>query len=524
MSDEARQRNLNAESARSSIAQGLLNTNLSDRDQSRLTNSLFGGLDANRNDVALDIARAMTSGGGMGRRARAGINTVFRGGVGALSMGLLDPGNIVQQQAFNPRDVQNAYVNRMVSSGMSREQAQANARQNMPAMLQAVSRDVRYFSTDEQRRELERAGALAGHGAEGMNSMAQIAQGTLEGSYRRVYGTSLDPNNSSSGRAQRQAMGSLLDSFEGVGGNASQRIQSRGIMAAAASLRAVMNGQTGANQEQREGAQTKLRGLFDQMRRRGFSSEQINQIMRQTQNTQLTDEQRQMAGRIGNMSVNEIMTNMTAAAQERVVGEGQRLTAQGAERFGMAGGEMGRIFQVQDGSNRRQATAAEIMTGLQNAGGDANRLRALTSQNRAMGELARRASRGEDVSGDIERMMRGAGESADRAGREYDERESNRSAPMRALRNVGQALGIVQSRESAINEAISQGTEADQQALGQTTASSMLEGAARRLGIGGGNDQLLQAATELRRSAELLSGAAESGQLQRLTAADAAGV
>lgn len=525
MGEDARRRNLNAESARANIAQGLLNTNLSDRDQSRLTRSLFGGLDANRNDVAVDIARSLTSQGtGMGRGGRAAINTLWRGGGNILSMGLLDPGNITQQQAFDPRSIQRSYVNRMVSGGMSREEAERNARQNMPAILQAVSRDVRYFSTDEQRQQLERSGALAGHGSENTQTLEQVSRGTLEGSYRRVFGNRLENADTAGGRQQRQAMGEMFDRFDGVGRTSQQRIESRGLMAAATSLRAVMTGQTNASANQKAEAQTKLRELFDQMRRRGFRTEDINQMMRQTENVQLNDNQRRMADTVAGQSTTDMVTNMTNAARERVIGEGQRLSGQGASRFANAGGELNRIFQVQDGSSRRQATSEEIMTSLRNVGDDRSRLSALRNQNSAMADLARRAAQGEDVRDAVNTLMRGAGESSDRAAREYDERESNRSAPMRFLRGIGEKLGVVQDRESAINEAVSQGTSADQSALNQTTNSSMLEEAARRMGIGGSNDQLLRASQSLERAAQMLSGVAESGQIQRLTAADSAGV
>lgn len=521
--ERARQRNSNLEAERAGISQGLLNTNLSDRDQTRLTNNLFGGSASARGDVGMDIARAMTS-QGVGGGTRAAVNTAVRGGIGFLTGGMVDPGNILQQRSFNPQDVQRAYVNRMVSSGMSREQAEANARQNMPAIIQAVSRDARYFSTDTQRREMERTGALAGHAGEGMQTRADVARATTEGSYRRVFGESLGAADSAQGRHQREGMGSMLDRFEGVGRNAEQRVESRGLMTAAASLRAIATGQTGASEEGKQQAIGKLRQLEDQMRRRGFSTQQIDQIRRQTQDVHLTDDQRQMASRIGNMSVSDMATNLTAAATERTVGEGQRLTAQGASRFAGAGGEMSRIFQVQEGRNRRQATSAEVLTGLQNAGGDDSRLRALSSQNRVMGDLARRAARGEDVTADVERAMRGAGETEDRAGKAYDEREAGRTHLGRGFQIFKETLGLAASREEEVSRAVSQGTGADQDALNQTTSSSMLQSAARAMGIGGGNDQLLQATQELRRAAEALSGAAESGQLQRLTAADAAGV
>jgi hypothetical protein len=509
-SPEDRRRELGLISERAGMAQTILNTRqMSQADLSANTNRYFGGSAETRINFAADTARAL----GMSPedRARGAVgNALTRGMVGSATVGLMDPGNVLGGRAFDPNAIRNAYVSRMMrDQHMTHAAATQSWTQSSPGILQTASPEARLLMTPEARENAQRTSALAGRGTTD-RSMAEEAGDISERGFRGALGSALQDKTTSAGIAQRRLISDTNAQWTGVGNTAEERLRSRGTMTSMATLRAVINGHSSPEQVSR--ATRQLQSLMLAESRRGADTGAMaSQVERYRGNADQQAQQLAMGLSFGNRDGAEIGRSFANEAVSDVEAEGMRKESQGYTRLGRQGGALGRIYMTGD----RTATSEEVRERMRGMSPD--QIRELTRQSRTQGELAARAARGEDVSNAISSGARDLGTAEDNARKHYRETEAGYFGPVRGLRGISRALGLRESEDEAVDKAVSAGTNADGSAIDQTGDVSATQEAARAAGIGGVNDQLVEAARDLKRAAELFTSAVENGSLDSLT-------
>lgn len=510
ISPSERRRELGLISERAGIAQTVLNSgSMSRADLNANTGRYFGGSAETRINFASDMANALNT--SPGDRTHAAINnTIIRGGMGLATGGLADPGNTRGSRAFDPNAIRNAYINRMVTDQhMTHAAATQSWTQNSPALLQTASPEARLLMTPEARQNAQRAAALAGRGNSD-RSMVEEASDISERGFRGALGGALKRKDTSEGIAQRRLIGETNAQWTGVGNTAEERLRSRGTMTSMSMLRAVINGHSSPEEVAR--AQTQLTALMRSEARAGHDTGAMaSQVERYRGSAEQQAQQLSMGKSFGSRDGAEIGRAFGAEAVSDADATGMRLEHQGYARLGRQGGELGRIYMT----GNRVATSAEVNERLRGMSSD--QVSALTRQSRSHGDLARRAARGEDVSNEVSGGARDLGTAEDTARTNYRNTEAGFMAPVRGLRNFSRWLGLRESENEAVDTAVSAGTNADGSAIDQTGAVSATREAARRAGIGGVDDQMVEAARDLKRAAELFSSVVESGALDSLT-------
>lgn len=516
MSSDRRRAELGLITERAGIAQTLLNTNaMSQGDLRSNTDRYFGGNAGARTNVAMDMARAMSmdaqqTHSGLGERGgvTAG-NVAVRGAAGMLTGGLLDPGNIAGGRAFNPHAIRDAYVNRMVQGGtMSQSAAESMYRRNATGIQQTASQEFRMLATPEELRNATAAGALAGRGTPG-RSMASQADEISDEGFRGIYGDDLKSSTHTGGIAQRRLISEMDNNWRGVGRTPEEILRNRGTMTSMATLRAVIRG---GNKDEARRAQTQLGAVMRDASRRGVDvGAMYSQVERYRGDASQQARQLELGRSLGNRSGEDIARAFGNNSLTEAQSEGIRDEGHGYERLANQGGILAKIYRT-DG---RTSTQAEVAQNMRNLTDDERSQ--LARQSRTQAEIARKAARGENIDNDVSGAGRALGVAEKNARRSFQNSEQERMAPMRAIRSIGRSLGLLDTEDEAVNRAVSGGTRADGSAIDQTGDAAAAQEAARAAGIGGVNDQMVEAARDLKRAAELFSSVVESGALDSLT-------
>jgi hypothetical protein len=507
---EERRAQAEATSQRAGIAQTLLNTrSLSAADMTTNTNRFFGGDAGARSDVAQAMARAMgNSRPGMDAVA----NTITRGGAGLLSMGNLDPGNVRGARAFDPNSIRDAYVDRMVRGGRSRDVAMNDWRQHGTEIQQTTAAEFRTVALPEELRNAQEAGALGGRGTRD-RSLRDVGREMADEGFRTIYGGQLEGADTVRGGKQRSLIRNMDAQWEDVGSTPEERLRNRGMMTTMANLRAVTQNE-GLDVNERRRASQRLTEMTQSAERRGVN---MTLVHGQLQRYRGTGDQRDMQERLGRSLLTKTGAQLDRESGDARIqitgGEGVERQAEGYERLANQGGVLAEIYRT-DG---HAATQAEVEQRLRNVGADPGRLAALRRQNRSQAEIAATGARGGNITNATQGAGRDLAEAAMQAHTAFQHREGSHNAIMKGVRGVGRWAGLLETEDEYVDKTVNAGTAADADAAGQTGVVSAAREAARALGIGGSGDQMVEAARDLKRAAELFTAVVESGSLDSLT-------
>lgn len=460
------------------------------------------------------------------------VNAAIRGSVGyAAGMLPIDPGNMVGGQARRGTDYRDAFIGAMRESGMSAAEAGRVFDRNPTLALQQAAPLTRLMQTnldrDQMERSIEQGRAFSPRGGRALEGFVQ----DREEAARTLFGT----HGGQTGRESSAAFMRVMDSVEGVGREGTRKAErSRYFIASMAAASSTVDNDA---QSARAG-QAAIRRIAEEATRQGYSSDEINLMIRRAQGlrgrfasgdaaTAASDFMRNAgAGRSGRDIINTFeradVAYRTAQAGENV--------AQGATVIRGAGGELANLVKDARGQtmDAQHFDQAQFEQNLSAIGEDPERLRALSQQGafgRSMAQAVERYRRGDQRAlGEIRSMMQNAGKTSQSVS---DEVRSGFGYRARSVlgslasvdRIVRQFYSPEQTEEYAQREIASRLSPTSE---GERTANrGILDSAAAQArmiaqGIGGGNDQLVEASRNLNQVAELFRDTISSGNIGRL--------
>jgi hypothetical protein len=426
---------------------------------------------------------------------------------------MIDPGNIMQSGMFSPGMLQQAYVQRMMQQGRSREQATQMFNQNREQIVAGISNEVMFYGDANTRRELERAAqAGIGSGDMGGNILA-LSERHMQQGYAAILGSGVNINSATGGR-QARALDTIMDrQGEGFGRTDQQRARSRQIMAAMAIARNRSTDMTGYTEAQRRQASGQLREITEAARHEGFSSEQISSMMSsvqgQEQATRDTSGIREISSTISGLRGSDLINRMSQFEHGRQRGVAERQVVSSISSLGNLQGETGRMFagldkEKGDFSSNLRSRAMAIF-------GDRDRMSAISQEDPRLAQLIRQMGQGGEVGqraeGDLLTYMRRRGEQADTYRQEY-------ANAGRLGRLVSRNFRFGESESSYVQRQMSSASAADAQANREMSDVDQTEASVRRAGIGGSNDQLGRVVHDLARVTSDLRAVIDSVQLE----------
>lgn len=520
MSDRQREAQLLDVQETGRFSAGVLNS--SAREQRTAMRSLgqtFGGSIEARDDFGRRLAELYNSPGTMfGNRTGAGaVNAGFRGGAQYLSMGMVDPGNIVGTRQVNFDQLRSAYVQSMRGrSNLSEEALRQQFDDNRSAIAMQAAPRALLGLTDAGRSEMEQQLTRS--------SRATGPAGDFARSEREAYSGILGDN---AGDARsRRAFDSVSRMFgEGFGENAGARTRSRELMTSLAIL--TRQSQRAGS---RDGAQRQIDQVTAEARRRGMSQSDIDEASRR-----VFERQRDLAG---NTDLNDALSrmNMGGSGADVLTRVGRtmqgaqdvandRLITSGASILGRQRGQLGRLFSGVASGDRFDVN--QLRANVNRLSSD--ELAQLQEQDPETARLVRQMQGGNErqrreALGGILNVAQGQGQRQEGARRRAH--ELGWGGRLRANWNEQRGFwgglsnafnGMFESEEDfATRHAGGSGTRADDAAVRETNDASGMENHAGGAGIGRASDRLLQAAREISEAARNLNGTAQSGQLDSM--------
>jgi hypothetical protein len=297
----------------------------------------------------------------------------------------------------------------------------------------------------------------------------------------------------------------------------------------------------GNDAQSKRSGEAAIRRVAEEARRQGYNPEQINLMIRRAEGLR-----GRFASGAAAVGASEFMRNTGARGTGRNIIEsfeqadvayrsaqaGENI-AKGADVLRGAGGEIAGLLRDAHGQtmDARHFDQGQFERNLSAIGEDPERLRALSQQGafgRSMSQAIERYRRGDERAlGEVRSMMQNAGKS-----RQGAEDEVRSSLGYRARRFMAGGLGAALTAGFSRHFFTEQGAEdyAQREIASQITATSEGERTANRgilnsaatqvrmiaQGIGGGNDQLVEAARNLNEVAELFRDTISSGNLPRM--------
>lgn len=498
---------------------GLL-ASTSRRERDRTTSGMAGEFGADRamriqQEMSANLAVRFGEGNGMGPNLRNFVNLgartglaaagfVASGGVGTAMMAA-DVAGITDGNLFNTRQVTGAdyrtmFIRAAQRQGASREQAEAFYARDPSAAIQPITTRLRETMTLEQENafyeQAQRSQGLgAGRGAEGR------ALETRENQARdRMFG-------SHSAELQDEFQ-HQLGNIRGVSreGSSEQEAERRYVMGRAMLMQQVSR--VGADSD--EG-----RNLLRQANQMESIARSRNIKVDELQDQTLAASRRMREGVGRDMTRAFVAAHMGQTGEQTLDAVGEfdqtanqtRVTRriQGGFRALAAGaGPLARALQSAGAGDTSTANTARTMEALKGLGED--ELRQLDPEMRSAVERLQQGRGGAED--DLRAIAYGRGQRRESLGREYYEKHGIISRSINRLFGGGE--------EEYINQQMGRTTEADERADQNTAQVGTLQALKNSLGIGTADDAMLGAATELRRAAELINGAATSGAFENL--------
>ena len=446
------------------------------------------------------------------------VNAAVRGTVGyAAGMLPIDPGNMVGGQSRRGTDYRNAFIGAMRENGMSAEQAGRTFDRNPTLAIQQAAPLARLMMTNVDRDNLERSiqqgRDFTPRGGRTLEGFAQ----DKEEAARRLFGA----HDGHVGRESSAAFMQVMDTVQGIGREGTREAErSRYFIASMAAASATV----GNDAQSKQSGQAAIRRIAEEARRQGYNPEQINLMIRRAEGLRgrfasgdaavgAREFMRNTGARGSGQSIIESFQQADVAYRSAQAGEN---IAKGADVLRGAGGEIAGLLRDAHGQtmDARHFDQGQFERNLSAIGEDPERLRALSQQGafgRSMSQAIERYKRGDERAlGEIRSMMQNAGKS--RQGAEDEVRSSFGYRARRFFTEQG-------AEDYAQREIASQITATSE---GERTANrGILDSAATQArmiaqGIGGGNDQLVEAARNLNEVAELFRDTISSGNLPRM--------
>jgi hypothetical protein len=481
----------------------LRNATLSEqRDAQRQLGSTFGGSTEAQGAFASELANLYgTPQGRFGGMAGHAINAGFRGGVGFLTAGAIDPGDIVGGRDVTPDQIQAAYVRTMTGRGMSSEQAAASFRSNQSGILGSTGGLARAMMSDVGRSRLDQASTRGVAGRQGVVDVEAMERQAYGG----IFGTQIAGDARS-----RRAIDSAFSMFgEGVGGNERQQSASRRFMAGMALLQRASQGGDPARSS---AARQRMAQLAEEARREGVdvtgSMDQFNRNQRALSGNQ------DIQAAAGQLDINAVnMRSLGAFEGDRDRNAAMRQLSAGVSVLGQQRGMVGELFQgLTEGGHLNMSGLDERLSGVSR-----DQIRELSRQDPRLAALVRQlqsssGQRRENVMGQLREYVATRGE-----GREHAQREYVRlGIPGRLGRGWEEGSGLFGGIAGAVASAFGgeerfvrrearAGTRAADEEGRQLGEVSQMEGEAQGSSIGGASDELHQASLALQRATENLN-------------------
>lgn len=468
-------------------------------------------------EMSANLAARFGDGNGLGPNARNFANLGARvglsaagfmasGGIGTALMAA-DVAGVTDGNLFNTRqvtggDYRSMFIRAAQNQGATRQQAEAFYARDPSAVVQSMSTRLRETMTREQEaaffEQAERSQGLgSGRGAEG-RALEEREMAARE----RMFGSH---------------SAELQDEFQHQLGNI-RGVSREGSTAQDAERRYVMGRAMIMQQVSRVGADTaEGRALLRQAnqmesaaRGRGVKVDELQDQALAANRRMSEGVARDMTrafvgaheGQTGEQILEAVGEFDTSANQTRIT---RRI--QGGFRAMAAGsGPLAEALQRAGAGDTSTANTARTLEALKGLGTD--EMRQLDPEMRAAVERLQRGRSGAED--EIRTLAYGRGQRREALSREYYEKRGVGARIVDTLFGGGE--------EEYINQQMGRSTEADQRADQQMEQVGAMQALAQRMGIGGSGDPMLQAATELRRAAELINGAATSGAFENLLA------
>ena len=463
--------------------------------------------------MAADVNSRLSESNGMGASFRNGANLVagtaatafsfvnptFGMGAGLSEMAGAD-GEMFTGRQIGASDYQRIFMRNAARQNVSQDAAAEMWRTNSSAVMQSMTANQRLTASPEEEARL--------------NAMTQSSAGAGQG--RGAYGEVLRERED---RARISMFGSesaeLQDEFkrqmgdvEGLSpeGSEANTRERRYVMTAAMLSRQARLG-TGSERDEAKRQLNEVQAAFDRS----------DPGKRDRLNDRIMGASRRLDSGTG--------ADMAAAFTRAHAGQtGEQITS-ATGTFEDTTTNARNARRVQEGYAQLATGSGPLAEALKRAGADDSTTNNQAAIARRLGELSTSEIRDiERTNPDMARAIRNQ-----RAGRRGAEGELNQAAAGYAARSEqlgeeyrSQSLGTrfmaaltSGGEEGYIAQNRGRSTEADRIAQERIAQTGSAEADAAAAGIGGAGDPMLQAASELRRAAELLSGAASSGSLDR---------
>lgn len=455
-----------------------------------------------------DVARIMGGTSLLGSESLGAVANIVLPGVGG-------------QAAATQRQLEDAYVNRMRGTGQSETALRQQFQQRAPEITAQASTFSRYLMDPHER---ERAQNLATSRIVDPSSTGfrAAAQERADTGIRRMFG-----QEGASSNEARRAANAIFENIAEKGGsygrNPQERRRAREAMAALSMYRSVANDPTTPDSEKRR-AREQQQQLLASVRSQ-FGDERARDMVRDMERNDYSGtinqnpEQRRQARNFVNAQANarspeDILHAVATGRTEQEQGEGATRMVDTSTALAAKGGAVGRMMEGISGDQFSMTRLTDRLGGQTNEQIDAMSRQGVSGQRLAQAARLLKSGSEEDRASAaqiIQKAMGGDDAGGDRARRLGAEFRESREGFVGKIRGLFSS----QTEQQYVAENLVEGTEADQQANEQLNRVNAEEAAARSAGIGGDNDPMVQAASELREAAQALNRVVQGGALDR---------
>jgi hypothetical protein len=492
---------------------------------SRRLNQALGGQMSHdiQGDMALRMSQMFNTGGpgGMSAGMGMGVNAAFRAGVRGITRDFIDPGNIVGGRAPGISEMRGQLTQALEGRGMGHDRATQVANDQLRNVMTSSGSLMRLMMTPQQEAAARDAiGAGQRAQAPGGGSLESAQAMELRGARALLGGEGADLG--ARGQRMRDQIAGYFRASQGVGTEGSRKQElSQRYVAMMMMLSDVIH-DPNAGSERIQQAQQRLHQLHEQMKRDGFSDREMlnmrQEADRHVHSGQVTEGHREAARQFVDSTkdartATDLLNRAKEGRESTMAGRAQRNMLEGAEQMARGHGVMSQVFQ---GFDARHGTAEDVTNRLMGMSEDQLRELGKETGGAQMAQRIRAAKAGnrgamaQVLGGDLG----GPGEARARARQEY---ENTRKGMWNTFRNMfTSGVSAFESEGDYLDRTVGGGTAADARAEGQQRGVNNLESEARNSGMGGASDVLLTAAQELRRAAELFTGAAQTHQMDNL--------
>lgn len=455
-------------------------------------------------NFAAGTALSTAAGAGVGSLIGGPVGTLV-GGVAGLAVGLSGAGDVFGHRALKGSDVRNAAITELMQQGMSREQANDYFQQHGSEIVAASTAEAQAGMTPEERAALYKDTENGGIGT-GRGGMRAAVEARARGARQNLFGRNATAET-------QDAYLKVREQFRTTSRDPRKAESERNYMMGMSLLNRQL--QAGASGEERDRIQRQISELRAEAQKQGVNVLDTgirNQIIRGADTLGATAENRTMsqdfirhaAGQTGAQILRNIGAQTDTMANARVydrMSGGFAVMARGT-------GSLAQVLRsagVEDASTVNEQRVFSALQGM-----SADQMRGMTAdQRRAVQNLSstdeRTRQRAQET---IRRMAYDRGARAEYLRDEYQQKYSPGSRFLRSVFGGGE--------EGYVNQNLNRSTEADRRADEQTEQVGALQTVAEGLGLGGGgNQEMKDAAAELRAAAEALQSVVQGGALDR---------